>query len=74
MCLSNVYEKSPDANNLLLRNIADVRFEGDALVLTDIMGITRRLEAKEALANLRPIYERYRELGGHEPRQCRVCL
>ena len=25
---------------------------------------TRRLEAKEALANLRPIYERYRELGG----------
>ncbi len=46
MCLSNVYEKSPDANNLLLRNIADVRFEGDALVLTDIMGITRRLEAK----------------------------
>ena len=46
MCLSNVYEKSPDANNLLLRNIADVRFEGDALVLTDIMGITRPLEAK----------------------------
>ena len=46
MCLSNVYEKSPDADNLLLRNIADVRFEGDALVLTDIMGITRRLEAK----------------------------
>ena len=46
MCLSNVYEKSPDADNLLLRNIADVRFDGDALVLTDIMGITRRLEAK----------------------------
>ena len=46
MCLSNVYEKSPDADNLLLRNIADIRFEGDALVLTDIMGITRRLEAK----------------------------
>ena len=46
MCLSNVYEKSLDADNLLLRNIADVRFEGDALVLTDIMGITRRLEAK----------------------------
>ena len=46
MCLSNVYEKSPDANNLLLRNIADVRFEGNALVMTDIMGITRRLEAK----------------------------
>ena len=46
MCLSNVYKKSPDADNLLLRNIADIRFEGDALVLTDIMGITRRLEAK----------------------------
>lgn len=45
MCLSNVYEKSPDADNLLLRNIADVRFEGDAIVMTDIMGITRRIEA-----------------------------
>ena len=46
MCLSNVYEKSPDADNLLLRNIADIRFEGDTLVMTDIMGIPRRLEAK----------------------------
>ena len=45
MCLSNVYEKSPDADNLLLRNIADVRFEGDTIVMTDIMGITRRIEA-----------------------------
>ena len=46
MCLSNVYQKSPDAGNLLFRNIADVSFDGDTLILTDIMGIPRRLEAK----------------------------
>ena len=45
MCLSNVYEKSPDADNLIFRNIADVRFEGNTLVMTDIMGVPRRLEA-----------------------------
>ena len=46
MCLSNVYDKSPDADNLIFRNIADVKFEGDTLVMTDIMGVPRRLEAK----------------------------
>ena len=45
MCLSNVYEKSPDADNLLLRNIADIKIEGDTLVMTDIMGIPRQLKA-----------------------------
>ena len=45
MCLSNVYEKIPDADNLIFRNIADVKFEGNTLVMTDIMGVPRRLEA-----------------------------
>ena len=33
MCLSNVYDKSPDADHLIFRNIADVRFEGNTLVM-----------------------------------------
>ena len=44
MCLSNVYKESPDAGNLLFRNIADIRTEGSALIMTDIMGIPRRIE------------------------------
>lgn len=46
MCLSNVYDGSRSDDRLLLRNIADVRFEGDTLVMTDIMGIQRTLNAK----------------------------
>ena len=46
MCLSNVYDGSRSDDRLLRRNIADVRFEGDTLVMTDIMGIQRTLNAK----------------------------
>ncbi|MBR5640914.1 MAG: CooT family nickel-binding protein [Firmicutes bacterium] len=46
MCLSNVYDGSRSDDRLLFRNIADVRFEGDTLVMTDIMGIQRKIDAK----------------------------
>ena len=46
MCLSNVYNGRRSDDRLMMRNIADVQFEGDTLVLTDIMGIRRTLEAK----------------------------
>ena len=45
MCLSDVYISSRNDGNLLLRNIADIKIEGDILVMTDIMGIPRQLKA-----------------------------
>ena len=45
MCLSDVYISSRNDGNLLLRNIADIKFKGDVLVMTDIMGIPRQLKA-----------------------------
>ena len=45
MCLSDVYSSSRNDGNLLLRNIADIKIEGDTLVMTDIMGIPRYLKA-----------------------------
>ena len=38
MCLSNVYQGDPADDCLLYRNIAELKTEGDELVLTDIMG------------------------------------
>ena len=45
MCLSDVYISSRNDGNLLLRNIADIKIEGDILVMTDIMCIPRQLKA-----------------------------
>ncbi len=45
MCLSDVYINNRNEGNLLLRNIADIKIEGDILVMTDIMGIPRQLKA-----------------------------
>lgn len=39
MCLSTVYEKRPDGDALLCRNIANVRIQPDKLTFVDIMGI-----------------------------------
>ncbi len=45
MCLSNVYRGDPADDCLLFRNIAELKTEGDELVLTDIMGVRTRLRA-----------------------------
>ena len=45
MCLSDVYINNRNEGNLLMRNIADIKIEGDILVMTDIMGIPRQLKA-----------------------------
>ena len=46
MCLSNIYKNERDANCLLYRNIAEIRWEGEDLCMTDIMGIQTRLKAQ----------------------------
>ena len=45
MCLSSVYNQSRKAENLLCKNIADVKFIDGKLVLTDIIGIKTVLDA-----------------------------
>lgn len=45
MCLSNVYKDDVKAENLLARNIADIRVEGNKIVMTDLMGIRKEIEA-----------------------------
>ena len=39
MCLSNVYRNSVDDQNLLAKNVADIKFVDGKIVFTDIMGI-----------------------------------
>ncbi|MBQ0041042.1 MAG: CooT family nickel-binding protein [Clostridiales bacterium] len=45
MCLSNVYKGEVKDENLLARNIADIRVEGGKIILTDLMGIRKEIEA-----------------------------
>lgn len=39
MCLSAVYERRPEGESLLCRNIANVRIQPDKLTFIDIMGV-----------------------------------
>jgi len=39
MCLSNVYKNEQKPENLLAKNVADIKMVDGELVFTDIMGI-----------------------------------
>lgn len=45
MCLSNVYRGEVSEENLLARNIADIRIENGKIILTDLMGIRQEIDA-----------------------------
>ena len=45
MCLSNVYKGEVKDENLLARNIADVRVQDGKIILTDLMGIRQEIDA-----------------------------
>ena len=45
MCLSNVYKDEVKDENLLARNIADIKVEGGKIILTDLMGIRKEFDA-----------------------------
>lgn len=44
MCLSNVYRNEANDEQLLYRNIADVKVDGTKITLTDLMGIRNEIE------------------------------
>ena len=43
MCLSAVYKNEVSEQNLLARNIADIKVENGEIILTDLMGVRRVL-------------------------------
>lgn len=45
MCLSNVYKGEVKAENLLARNVADIRVQNGRIILTDLMGIRQEFDA-----------------------------
>ena len=45
MCLSNVYRNELKEENLLAKNIADIRIEDGKIILTDLMGIRKEISA-----------------------------
>lgn len=45
MCLSNVYRNELKEENLLAKNIADIRIEDGRIILTDLMGIRKEISA-----------------------------
>lgn len=52
MCLSNVYDKAPTQEHLLMRNVQNIRIEGNQICLTDIMECTRTLTGALVYADL----------------------
>ena len=52
MCLSSVYDKTPDSEHLLLRNVQFFRIEDGDIVCTDIMEQDLRIHGTLISANL----------------------
>lgn len=46
MCLSVVYKNEVNDQNLLARNIADVKIEDGQIILTDLMGVRTVLDGR----------------------------
>lgn len=46
MCLSVVYKNEANDQNLLARNIADVKIEDGQIILTDLMGVRTVLDGR----------------------------
>ena len=39
MCLSTVYKDHPSDENLLLKNVADIKIQDGQIIFTDLMGV-----------------------------------
>ena len=52
MCLSSVYDKTVDAEHLLIRNVQLIKVEGDEIICTDIMEEDMRIRGRLVSANL----------------------
>ena len=50
MCLATVYKKSD--NSVIFKNVSRIDVEGDMLILTDIMGDTRKVQGSILMVDL----------------------
>ena len=46
MCLSTVYVRDPEQKDPIAKNVATVRVRDGKLVFTDIMGVTKEVDAE----------------------------
>lgn len=46
MCLSTVYKNEVADANLIARNVAEIKMENGKLILTDLMGIRKVIDAE----------------------------
>jgi len=46
MCASNVYVVRGEGEQLLMKDVAEIRVEGDKLVLTGLLGEKKEIEAE----------------------------
>jgi predicted RNA-binding protein len=52
MCLSTVYNKSVENENVLLRNVQKIAVDGDTLVLTDLLESEMSIKGRLIMADL----------------------
>ncbi len=52
MCLSTVYNKSVEDENILLRNVQKITVDGDTLVLTDLLESEMIVKGRLVMADL----------------------
>ncbi len=52
MCLSTVYDKSVENENILLRNVQKITVDGDTLVLTDLLESEMIVKGRLVMADL----------------------
>ena len=56
MCLSTVYKNEVSDANMLARNVADIKVEGDRIIFTDLMGVRTAFDGTLAKIDLMDNY------------------
>ena len=62
MCLSTVYKNEVSDANMLARNIADIKMDGDTIIFTDLMGIRTTFNGSLEKVDLMDNYVLVKEL------------
>ena len=52
MCLSTAYDRTKSPENVMAKNITTIAFDGDAIILTDLMEAETRVVGKLVLLDL----------------------
>lgn len=61
MCLSTVYKNEVNDANLLAKNVADIKMQGNTIIFTDLMGIRTTFDGSLEKVDLMDNYVIVRE-------------